>query len=168
MTWKSHNHLRLLLSSAAMISFVVTIGCDALASAYTQYCPTQAYVAGQYVCLNFAEDFQTNCKAASQQSWVITVSPGGSPGCNGVAGHAFNVVTAPSCDLASGLQRYCAVEPQNGNSWCWTQNAGNPSIPSWVMQSVLAGLNGGGAIYACYGGGHYSITTSGGGILGGI
>jgi hypothetical protein len=161
MTWKSQHHLRLLLSSAAMISLVVTIGCDALAasSAYSQYCPTQAYVAGQYVCLNFADDFHTSCTSAGQQSWVVIISPGGSPGCNGVAGHAFDIVTAPSCDLASGLQRYCAVEPQNGNNWCWTQNAGNPSIPSWVVQSVLAGMS---AISSCYSQGYYSLTMRGG------
>jgi hypothetical protein len=163
MTWKSQHHLRLLLSSAAMISLVVAISCDARAAGgvYSQYCPAQTYVDGKYVCLNFAQDFQKNCQTAGQQSWIVHLGfTNGDPKCNGLAGHAFNVVTAPSCDLASDLQRYCAVEPQNGKSWCWTQNAGDPSIPSWVMQNVGANL--GGTTSYCVGKGQYLwwLTTS--------
>jgi hypothetical protein len=122
----------------------------AAASTYSQYCPQMQYVDGVYTCMNFATDFQKNCQAAGQQSNVVYIL--GEGACSKVVGHAFNVVTAPSCDLASGLQKYCAVEPQNGNQWCWTQNAtGFPKLPSWVLQSVAAGLTDGGALAACVG-----------------
>jgi hypothetical protein len=142
MTWKSQQRLRSLLSSAALIGLMVTTGYDTAAIDVTKLCPNHAYVAGVYTCLNFAYDFQQNCQAAGQQSWTVTLSlSNGDPQCAG-HGHAFNVVTAPSCDLTSGLQRYCAVEPQTGQNWCWTQNAGSPSIPSWVMEQVAANMGG--------------------------
>jgi hypothetical protein len=161
MTWKSQDRIRIFLS-AAFISLVITIGCDTRAQTYPNYsiyCPAgKTYVAGKYECLDFSNDFHTNCKAAGQQSWVVSVQGSSAPGCN-VPGHAFDVVTAPSCDLASDLKRYCAVEPQNGNQWCWTQNAtGSPKIPSWILQSVL----GNGALYACYAKGEYFISLRGG------
>ena len=156
MSWKLPNRSRL-LSSAAVIGLVVTCSFDTLAIDYTKFCPQKEYVPGVYVCSNFADDFQKNCTAAGQQSWVASVTPRGTPQCDQAPAHAFNVVTAPSCDLAPDLQRYCAVEPQNGQSWCWTQSvagAGGPSIPSWVMQSVANGI--GGALANCVGQGKYA------------
>jgi hypothetical protein len=154
MSWTTHNRFHLLLAASAAINLIGSVGTDAIAANYKQFCPNVQYVDGVYVCSNFATDFQKNCQAAGQQSWVVTVSPRGTPQCNATNGHAFNVVTAPSCDLASDLQRYCAVEPQNGQNWCWTQNVGSPQIPSWVMQSVV---NGTGALANCVGQGNYGI-----------
>lgn len=158
MKWRLSHSCRVLF--AAGIGLVVACVFDAGAVVnVTKYCPNHAYVDGAYTCLNFATDFQTNCQAAGQQSWIATivVAPN-DPTCAGVIGHAMNVVTAPSCDLTSDLQRYCLVEPQNGNNWCWTQNSGSPSIPSWVMQAATTGM---GAFAACIVKGSYVYTLTG-------
>jgi hypothetical protein len=155
MTWRLFKRSDLLSAAAAVLfGLIATFSLDTLAVDYAPLCPNHVYIKGVYTCVNFSADFQKNCQAAGQQSWILQVAVNSTdPTCKGVQGHAMNVVTAPSCDLASGLQRYCVVEPQNGQSWCWTQNAnGNPSVPSWVMQAATTGM---GAFSTCVAKGSY-------------
>jgi len=117
------------------------IGCIA------SYCPNQKYVNGVYVCANFANDYQANCKTAGIESWTLAIDPCTGPAqCNGLAGHAMNIVLINNPNNVN--TEYCVVEPQNGANWCWYQSGGPPVVPSWIMPLLYQDL--GQNYLACY------------------
>ncbi|HLN31830.1 MAG TPA: hypothetical protein VK395_29135 [Gemmataceae bacterium] len=133
-----HRHLiyriGVVLSAVLCLSFATPgaahadgaeIGC--LAS----YCPNQKYVNGVYMCGNFAQDYQANCTTAGITSWTLSLGNCTAPQCNGLDGHALNIVLINNPNNVN--TEYCVVEPQNGNNWCWYQSGGPPVVPSWIM-----------------------------------
>ena len=118
--------------------------------AYSCFCPNKTYVAGQYVCGNFANDFNKNCAAAGIQSctfYIMFNAVNVPPECQ--IGHAMNVVPDPNPDLNPGDSHYCAVEPQTGQQWCWPQaGSGPPVVPPWILAAVVNNL--GPRFVACY------------------
>jgi hypothetical protein len=119
--------------------------------AYSCYCPNKAYVHGQYVCGDFADDFNKNCAAAGIKSCRVSLGFGSdvSPACQALGSHAMNIVNDPNPDLNPQDAHYCAVEPQTGQQWCWPQaGGGRPVIPAWIREAMFAHL--GPAYQECY------------------
>jgi len=117
------------------------IGC--LAS----YCPNQTYVNGVYTCVNFSQDYQANCTTAGITSWTLMVFPCSVAQCKGLSGHDMNIVLINNPNSVN--TEYCAVEPQNGDTWCWYQSGGPPVVPSWIMPLLYQSVGLGACYNAC-------------------
>lgn len=130
------------------------------------------YQAGVYVCSDFASDFQAECTANGIQAWTYSFGPDvnsfgnlfsaiisgvildGTPAPPNVAcsRHQINIVQMDFSACSKIINRFCAIEPQSGSSYgCWTQAAGSPSPPQWIINILLAALPGYNACVAQYG-----------------
>lgn len=122
---------------------------------FDQYCPHKQYVKGVYMCLDFSNDFETNCKNGGSRAWTVILSFSGCgyAACSHLNGHAMGI--AQGCPGATVFDRYCAVEPQTGAQWCWSQAAGPsvPTVPQWIQDQMFSqiGQNYANCVTLCHG-----------------
>jgi hypothetical protein len=103
------------------------------------------YAHPHYTCGHFATDFLKQATEQHIRSWIVVYGISGihsvtinnkQESCSG--GHAVNIVNTDTIGAAAGNSRYCAVEPQNSNTYqCWTQGSSTPVVASTVKATLM-------------------------------
>jgi hypothetical protein len=97
-------------------------------------CPNKQYVKGQYECVQFSQEFLSNCANAGITAWTLIIYINHTLCPPPLRDHQLDIVQV--CDPYSIFPEFCAVEPQNGNQVCWHQVGPPPVVPDFLYDQI--------------------------------